>query len=917
MSNSTGLPPGAIPTGVRPSGLPAGAIPTGAIPSGLPPGAIPTGLPPGANPSGGIPGLPPWNPIDSRQPAPGKPGGDPLPPPPPGVVLPPGMGPPPETVPNRAELFTLSRNIWRPIEGIILGYLLITMIWYVIRSRKDKVLAKRAVFLITIGNIGGIISTAGLMMYHNLRFLPCFITLWFRHIGFAAYVYSVLARSFRLKHLFKANQEKLVLDKQLDFAIPPPPTDGEERAGKYEPVPTISKSMHNSSMSVSTINTSLPNYPDTEHISAPPAYVPPPPSETSSLYSFPSNKLSRHVKFRYTFFGLWFFAVISFTLFLNIYSKLFSIKPTNYWCPEQDLRFKIWEYIPHKAVLLFWSLLVCPLLILYMWESKDTVGMRRDLIATGIATPLFAMITTVAISAWPDGTEAYTPRAPLAQKVNIMHPPMFWNIYGILIMQFTATTLPLLESYGYRPLNIFRRTKRFESRNTDASRSDSSIQMQSLPDTAAYRRHAARLAETPQEQFQNVVTDPELFARYKVFAARDLATENPIFWEHYCEVINSLPNPPRNPSRFTSPDPVPQHLIPAFLKIYTTFILPNSPLEIELPAGIAQTVWGQMEPVRRARPGVGVRRDVFANVARCVEAMILDSLPRFYENERDEYVRDRRRTVDGGEVGLTVQTRGLTQQSEGDGSVSTYKGSNVSPVRSYAGSSEIRFSPVAEREGRFSPRREEDRFSPVRGREGSFSPPRGGSPRGGSPRGGSPRGGGRFSPRGGEGSFSHSRGGGRYSPARERERGYTGESRNELIDNEGAARWDGGNLPAISSSENLQQREYGREAGGEQGYGRSSPPRGYGSDVSRERNYTVQPDRGHGGQLRYGEVSGRERGYTGVPQTPSRGDRGYSPEAARGYGGDYGRDRSDTGEFARTHGVQNGDWESPRGYGGR
>ena len=375
--------------------------------------------------------------------------------------------------------------------------------------------------------------------------------------------------------------------------------------------------------------------------------------------------------------------------------------------------------------------------------------------------------------------------------------------------------------------------------------------MQELPDTAAYRRHAARLNETPMEMFNNVVSDPELFARYKAFSARDLQTENPIFWEHYTQLIALLPNPPRNPSRFTSPDPVPQHLVPAFLKIYTTFVLPNSPMELDLPGRIAQTVWGQMEPVRRRRPGVGVRRDVFVAVAQCVEAMIFDSVPRFLEVERDEYVRRRR-------VGSSVDEDGLRERR-----VPSF----VAPPprdRGYSvggGFSQRGFSPEVERETGFERRG----FSPERGfSQSSFSP----------------------------------------DVERERERGFSGGSRSELVvESPRDEAWQGGDLPRIQSPEQVERGnhnggpataygDYGRD----RGYG-SESPRGYISPTGRERGYGSEAPRGYGSESPRGFVSSTGR------------ERGYGDESPRGYGSPTGREGGYGGESPRVYGS-----ESPRSH---
>ncbi|KAJ3050616.1 hypothetical protein HK097_008395 [Rhizophlyctis rosea] len=248
--------------------------------------------------------------------------------------------------------------------------------------------------------------------------------------------------------------------------------------------------------------------------------------------------------------------------------------------------------------------------------------------------------TVVTLSAWPDGTAVFTPGDPLPQKVSIMHPPMFWNVYGILAMHFTANTLPLLESYGYHPTRFLHRRRSFESADSPDGSSTEMSEISETRNTREYRRVMASLSTaTASERFKTVMGNPTIFARYKSFAARDLTTENPLFWEHYTSLIKLLPNPPSNPTNFASAEPVPPVLIPLFLKIYTTFILPDSPLELNLPGSVTQMVFGQMEPVRRKRPGVGVRRDVFVKVAKCVEDMIYETLPRFLEVEKEEYAR--------------------------------------------------------------------------------------------------------------------------------------------------------------------------------------------------------------------------------------------------------------------------------------
>ncbi|KAJ3042180.1 hypothetical protein HDV00_008068 [Rhizophlyctis rosea] len=566
-----------------------------------------------------------------------------------------------------------------------------------------------------------------------------------------------------------------------------------------------------------------------------------------------------------------------------------------------------------------------------LWHSKDTCGIRRDLIATGIATPLFSLVTVVTSIAWPDGTEAFTPGHPLAQKVNIMHPPMHWNIYGILVMHFTSTTLPLIESYGYYPTRYFRRKRleKDESPSPDVEAAPS-VEMQSLPNTAAYRRHAARLAGSPMEQFHNVMRDPELFARYKEFAARDLVTENPVFWEHYTKLIRTLPNPPQNPSKFTSPEPVPQHLIPAFLKIYTTFLLPNAPLELNLPGGVTQTVWGQMEPVRLKRPGVGVRRDVFVVVAGCVEQMIFDSIPRFMEFERDEYVK-RRRADSGGDRNSVLRERGRREarfsgqpstlniqygtnptvtspigQAVRERPIGTFEGESgsrdrgdtgetktnlIGRERGYTGESRIDLTrervygrdPI--RSPTESPRERTYTVDSRRGYGGDAMGSPSESPRERTYTVDSRRGygsSGREQGRHGEWTGGYGGEAGRErSPTGESHRGYSvGQGYREASGRERAftVESQGGHRSPVR-----HEREYAEDSHG-----------GYRSPVRQEREYTGDSQRG------YRNPVGGERGYTGDSQgayrSPVGRERGYTDESAMGYGSDPRRQRSNTGE---------------------
>ncbi|KAI9091708.1 hypothetical protein DFS34DRAFT_688442 [Phlyctochytrium arcticum] len=108
----------------------------------------------------------------------------------------------------RMNIILSTRNVYIGIFVVYLTFVITTAGWFVWRTRVDQALAKRSVFLTLLGFFGNLFISIPSLLLQAMRF-PCVFILWGMYLGVTLTVFSLSARAWRLRYLFRSNQRKL------------------------------------------------------------------------------------------------------------------------------------------------------------------------------------------------------------------------------------------------------------------------------------------------------------------------------------------------------------------------------------------------------------------------------------------------------------------------------------------------------------------------------------------------------------------------------------------------------------------------------------------------------------------------------------------------------------------------------------
>ncbi|KAJ3036028.1 hypothetical protein HDV00_003121 [Rhizophlyctis rosea] len=510
-------------------------------------------------------------------------------------------------------------------------------------------------------SFGNLLSATAFLMTQSLQNVPCWVLFWSGHIGNSLYIFSFATRAIRLRHLFRINQLKLKIELQgsgsgsLD-------TFGRGKVAKREKevagagfyggdgsqagsvVGSILSSVGGSDArmmgSIVSVGTDVP------------------------VIRGKKGRQWKDVEVHIMALTGVMLVIGSWCAVVTARSPFFSIHPTSYYCPLFVNNKIVWEFWPNMVVSVGWGLIICPVLVWLFWKANDTHGIRRDLMILGFVTP-FVTIAALVSSNTPSG------RLPNESTFQVWFPGTNWYIIAILINQWVAVALPVLEAYGFHPIRKFtrccyhrgRRVSRLVrergSRGTPRSSDVSTASGGGIDD----------MSRIPlKDLFEWAMEDPQCFEAFKAFAARDFTTENPMFFHEYRKLMfkvkTSLGDIAKDsvtskresisissPVSQQQPDPlpfgtylppsitnlpIPAALVSDYRRVYSTFVRPGAQLQLNLPAHLVDMVGRQLakkEEAGSAPVGVldGVRREVLG--------MMFESFGRFAEEEREGYLK--------------------------------------------------------------------------------------------------------------------------------------------------------------------------------------------------------------------------------------------------------------------------------------
>ncbi|KAI8589433.1 hypothetical protein BDZ88DRAFT_147366 [Geranomyces variabilis] len=108
----------------------------------------------------------------------------------------------------RQDIVRHVRKWYSATAALYLTFIVVTAVWFAVRTRRDAALAKRSVLLTMLGFVGNFLISFPFLLLQSMSF-PCFIILSSLYLGVTFTIFSLAARAWRLRYLFSSNQDKL------------------------------------------------------------------------------------------------------------------------------------------------------------------------------------------------------------------------------------------------------------------------------------------------------------------------------------------------------------------------------------------------------------------------------------------------------------------------------------------------------------------------------------------------------------------------------------------------------------------------------------------------------------------------------------------------------------------------------------
>ncbi|KAJ3012376.1 hypothetical protein HKX48_006307, partial [Thoreauomyces humboldtii] len=531
----------------------------------------------------------------------------------------------------RHDIVDNVRKVYSGVAAVYLTFITVTAVWFAWRTRKDATLAKRSVLLTMVGFVGNFCISFPFLCLQATRF-PCFLILCSLYLGVSLTVFSLSARAWRLRYLFREHQQKLTrmraLHEEHDKGSKAVDIDtdadqnaeAEEGDDMLEPLGThrgvvgsqALTLMGSASVAGSTnlgggglvgSTTSMTGNPrggrtSSGHLSRvgsgsvvahgrSPSMASTHQPWASPLRTVTSFDARRHSdrdaslaaveeghgtiarrtlasfskkqtqmsfmtpapleeptrRFVYILLTIVSIVAVYVGAVLSV-SKQYSPRPISYTC-----EMGVWEMVPVLVIFGSFLFVGCPALCWWLWNDKDTYGIRRDLTVFAVAGTLVAIMYGLEQVLIPTGQNYGDSTARLYFGASN------WPVIGVGVGHFTSIVFPLLGSYGIFPGRPFERLLQALYRSPSGDTKSEPGSMEKLEAEKVRRTEAAarskktkrtrkagrgRSASVTWTLFQSVLEDRECFEALKGFAARDFAAENPLFYQEYKKLMQKV-----------------------------------------------------------------------------------------------------------------------------------------------------------------------------------------------------------------------------------------------------------------------------------------------------------------------------------------------------------------------------------------
>ncbi|KAJ3182803.1 hypothetical protein HDU85_002406 [Gaertneriomyces sp. JEL0708] len=237
-------------------------------------------------------------------------------------------------------------------------------------------------------------------------------------------------------------------------------------------------------------------------------------------------------------------ATTIYIIIVTVISPRFSVRPISYEC-----NMGTWEMLPVLCFMGLFFMIGCPTLTYWIWKDNDTYGIKRDLVTFAIAG------TTVAVMYLLEQTMVPTGKNYGEPTLRLYFGAANWPVIGLLVGHVTSIFLPVLAShniYPMRPIKRLFRRYRTPSANSSAD---------NISTTRKAKRKSKALPKISWALFASILEDKECFEKFKEFAARDFAAENPLFYDEYRKLmaaVKEAQTPPAVPATIPEGEPLSQ-----------------------------------------------------------------------------------------------------------------------------------------------------------------------------------------------------------------------------------------------------------------------------------------------------------------------------------------------------------------------
>ncbi|KAK4513585.1 uncharacterized protein ATC70_005589 [Mucor velutinosus] len=233
-----------------------------------------------------------------------------------------------------------------------------------------------------------------------------------------------------------------------------------------------------------------------------------------------------------------------------------------------------WGNYVIMGMVIFFFLAVVPFIVWYLRNDADAHGIRRELWATvSVGVPCFIMCIIWQI------LFKYPSKFNLAGVRGIFGPSN-WIIILTMTSHVMSVILPL-----FKTLSIDNQARRVSSNKDSLNSTVSDDGYSSTPTISAQK------LELTTESLHHALADPHMLRVLQTWAVKDFSVENILFYDRYLHLLQGV-----QPNNNILDTPLGADQIPEVVDLYNTFIVENSPLQVNISHKARSAIDAIMEP---------------------------------------------------------------------------------------------------------------------------------------------------------------------------------------------------------------------------------------------------------------------------------------------------------------------------------